>query len=256
MAQDLTSYGRDLGGPGLAELLAALSNIEGVQWLRPLYLHPDLIDDHLIAAILANPKVAPYFDLPLQHVADPVLLAMGRKRSGSELKALVRGIRQSAPQAVLRTTLLVGHPGEGEAEFAALKEFVAEMEFDRLGVFPYSPEAGTRSARLPAPPARVAGKRAAQIMDLQQRISRRRLAPLLDQTLPVLGVGPPPGQRPGMGRAHPGPGPGGGRPGDHHRRLGPARRHRPLPHQRHPRLRPGRGSGLNTPIIDSRSRKP
>lgn len=192
VAQDLTSYGRDLGGPGLAELLAALSNIEGVQWLRPLYLHPDLIDQELIAAILANPKVAPYFDLPLQHVADPVLRAMGRKRGGSELMALVRGIRQAAPQAVLRTTLLVGHPGEGEAEFAALKDFVAEMAFDRLGVFPYSPEAGTRSARLPAPPPEVAQKRAAQIMDLQRRISRRRLAPLLDQTLPVLVLGPHP----------------------------------------------------------------
>lgn len=192
VAQDLTSYGRDLGGPGLAELLEALSTIEGLEWLRPLYLHPDLIDEKLIAAILANPKAAPYFDLPLQHVADPVLKAMGRKRSGSELKALVRGIRRAAPQAILRTTLLVGHPGEGQAEFAALKEFVAEMEFDRLGVFPYSPEAGTRSARLPAPPPQVAAKRAAQIMDLQRRISRRRLAPLEGQTLPVLVLGPHP----------------------------------------------------------------
>lgn len=192
VAQDLTSYGRDLGGPGLAALLAALSTIEGVEWLRPLYLHPDLIDDKLIAAILTTPKVAPYFDLPLQHLADPVLKAMGRKRSGSELKALVRGIRRAAPQAVLRTTLLVGHPGEGEAEFAALKDFVAEMEFDRLGVFPYSPEAGTRSARLPAPPAQTAQKRAKQIMALQRRISRRRLAPLLGQTLPVLVLGPHP----------------------------------------------------------------
>lgn len=192
VAQDLTSYGRDLGGPGLAELLSALSTIEGLQWLRPLYLHPDLIDEELIAAILGNPKAAPYFDLPLQHVADPVLKAMGRKRNGSELKSLVRGIRRAAPQAVLRTTLLVGHPGEGQAEFAALKEFVAEMEFDRLGVFPYSPEAGTRSARLPAPPPEVAAKRADQIMELQRRISRRRLAPLEGETLPVLVLGPHP----------------------------------------------------------------
>ena len=193
VAQDLTSYGRDLGGPGLAELLAALSNIEGLEWLRPLYLHPDLIDEALIAAILTTPKVAPYFDLPLQHVADPVLRAMGRRRAGAELKALVRGIRRAAPQAVLRTTLLVGHPGEGEKEFAALKEFVAEMEFDRLGVFPYSPEAGTRSARMPAPPATGGWEaRPEQIMDLQRRISRRRLAPLLGQTLPVLVLGPHP----------------------------------------------------------------
>ncbi|MBU1275446.1 MAG: 30S ribosomal protein S12 methylthiotransferase RimO [Proteobacteria bacterium] len=192
VAQDLTSYGRDLGGPGLAELLAALSNIDGIEWLRPLYLHPDLIDDNLIAAILGTPKVAPYFDLPLQHVADPVLSAMGRRRSGAELGSLVAGIRKAAPRAVLRTTLLVGHPGEGPAEFAALKEFVAAMEFDRLGVFPYSPEAGTRSARLKAPPPQTAQKRAGQIMELQRRISRRRLAPLLDQTLPVLVLGPHP----------------------------------------------------------------
>ena len=192
VAQDLTSYGRDLGGPGLAQLLAALSEIDGLAWLRPLYLHPDLIDDQLIEAILTTPKVVPYFDLPLQHVADPVLQAMGRKRSGAELQALVRGIRQAAPQAVLRTTLLVGHPGEGPAEFAALKDFVAEMEFDRLGVFPYSPEAGTRSARRKAPPPRTAQNRASQIMELQRRISRRRLASLVGQTLPVLVLGPHP----------------------------------------------------------------
>ncbi|WP_338606681.1 30S ribosomal protein S12 methylthiotransferase RimO [Desulfoferula mesophila] len=192
VAQDLTSYGRDLGGPGLAELLRALASIDGIEWIRPLYLHPDIIDEALITTVLDEPKVTDYFDLPLQHAADPVLRAMGRRRSGSELRELVRGIRRAAPQATLRTTLLVGHPGEGEREFALLKEFVAEMEFDRLGVFPYSPEAGTRSARMPAPPPAVAAQRAGRIMDLQRRISRRRLAALEGATLPVLVLGPHP----------------------------------------------------------------
>ena len=192
VAQDLTSYGRDLGGPGLAELLARLGEIPGIAWLRAHYLHPDLMEPSLIAAMAAHPKVVPYFDVPLQHVADPVLRAMGRQKSGAELRELVARVRALCPEAVLRTTLLVGHPGEGEAEFAALEEFVAQTGFDRLGVFPYCPEAGTKSARLPAPPPEVAQERAERLMALQQGISRERLARLRGRELPVLVLGPHP----------------------------------------------------------------
>ncbi|MCB2228573.1 MAG: 30S ribosomal protein S12 methylthiotransferase RimO [Desulfarculaceae bacterium] len=192
VAQDLTSYGRDLGGPGLAELLAALADIEGIAWLRPHYLHPDLLDREMIAAMIATPKVVPYFDLPLQHIADPVLQAMGRRKTGAELRALVAEIRTLCPQATLRTTLLVGHPGEGEAEFAELERFVAETGFDRLGVFAFSPEAGTRSARMEAPPEELALERQERIMAMQQRISRERLARLQGAELPVLVLGPHP----------------------------------------------------------------
>ena len=192
VAQDLTSYGRDLGGPGLAELLAALSEVPGVEWLRALYLHPDLLEPPLIQAMAATPKVVPYFDLPLQHIADPVLRAMGRRKSGAELRRLLALVRAAAPGAVLRTTLLVGHPGEGEAEFAQLTEFVEQAGFDRLGVFAYSPEAGARSARLAAPPPEVAQERRERIMELQRSISRRRLARLLGRELPVLVLGPHP----------------------------------------------------------------
>jgi ribosomal protein S12 methylthiotransferase len=192
VAQDLTSYGRDLGGPGLAELLAALAEVPGIAWLRPLYLHPDLLDQPLVEAIAATPKVIPYFDLPLQHIADPVLKVMGRQKTGAELRRLLSRVREAAPGAVLRTTLLVGHPGEGEAEFAQLVEFVERTGFDRLGVFAYSPEAGTRSARLAAPPPEVALERQERIMELQRSISRQRLARLLGQELPVLVLGPHP----------------------------------------------------------------
>ncbi|MCF8034186.1 MAG: 30S ribosomal protein S12 methylthiotransferase RimO [Desulfarculaceae bacterium] len=192
VAQDLTSYGRDLGGPGLAELLAALSEVEGVAWLRPHYLHPDLLDRALIKAMTATPKVVPYFDLPLQHIADPVLQAMGRNKSGAQLKDLLAEVRALCPEAILRTTLLVGHPGEGEAEFAALESFVAQTGFDRLGVFAFSPEAGTRSARLPAPPPELALERQERIMELQRGISRERLARHKDAELPILVLGPHP----------------------------------------------------------------
>jgi len=192
VAQDLTSYGRDLGGPGLAELLDALSQAPGIAWLRPHYLHPDLLEPPLIEAMAANPKVVPYFDLPLQHIADPVLRAMGRRKTGAQLRELVSRIRAACPQAILRTTLLVGHPGEAEAEFAALERFVAEIGFDRLGVFAFCPEAGTRSARLPAPPPGLARERQERIMELQQGISRDRLARLKGQEMPVLVLGPHP----------------------------------------------------------------
>ncbi|CAO0824178.1 hypothetical protein DFAR_460001 [Desulfarculales bacterium] len=121
VAQDLCSYGRDLkDGSGLEALLPKLAGIGTLSWIRSLYLSPDTLDNTLVEAMASTPKVLPYFDLPLQHIADPVLKAMGRRRSGRELRELLAGLRRRLPQAVLRTTLLVGHPGEGEAEFTEL----------------------------------------------------------------------------------------------------------------------------------------
>lgn len=202
VAQDLCSYGRDLPGrPGLAELLPLIASIGALSWIRLLYLSPDTLDNRLLEAMAGTPKVLPYFDLPLQHIADPVLRAMGRGRSGAELRGLLEGIRRRIPGALLRTTLLVGHPGEGEAEFTELLQFVQETGFDHLGCFAYSAEAGTRSARLAAPPAKLGQARRRQIMAAQKKISRAKLKALVGQGLDLLVLGPhPESELLGLGR--------------------------------------------------------
>ncbi len=193
VAQDLTGYGRDLGGHSLLpELIRNIAAIDEISWIRLLYLHPDSLDDLLLETMIDLPAVLPYFDLPLQHLADPVLRAMDRRRSGAELWELINHIRRLEPRAVLRTTLLVGHPGEGEREFAQLVEAVQEIRFHHLGCFAYQPEPGTRSARLQAPPPEVARARQQQIMALQQGISRQHLARLQGQDTQVLVLGPHP----------------------------------------------------------------
>lgn len=193
VAQDLCSYGRDQpGGADLVDLLQELSAIETLTWIRLLYLSPDSLETPLIEAMLGTPKVLPYFDLPLQHIADPVLRAMGRGKSGAELRALIAGIRQRDPAAVIRTTLLVGHPGEGESEFTELLDLVTSFGFDHLGCFAYQPEAGARSARLAAPPAKLGQARAKRIMAAQRQASRSRLKRLLKQEAAVLVLGPHP----------------------------------------------------------------
>lgn len=190
VAQDLASYGRDLAGePDLAELLPMIADVPGIQWVRPLYLHPDMIDRRLIEVIANTLGVLPYFDIPLQHLADPVLRAMGRKRRGLELRELLAMVRDANPAATLRTTLLVGHPGEGPAEYDLLVKAVNELEFDQLGAFAFCPEAGSRSARLPAPKPDLAAERAEIIMQTQREISRRKLASRVGQTESLLFLG-------------------------------------------------------------------
>ncbi|MBI5522890.1 MAG: 30S ribosomal protein S12 methylthiotransferase RimO [Desulfarculus sp.] len=193
VAQDLCSYGRDLkDGSSLEALLPEMASIGALSWIRLLYLSPDSLEKPLIQTMARTPKVLPYFDLPLQHISGPVLQAMGRKRSGAELRALLSEIRQAVPNAVLRTTLLVGHPGEGEAEFTELREFVQGAGFDHLGCFAYQPEAGTRSARLPAPPAKLGAARRRQIMATQKAVSRAKQKALKGQELEILVLGPHP----------------------------------------------------------------
>jgi ribosomal protein S12 methylthiotransferase len=202
VAQDLTSYGADLAdGSSLKRLLEELDKISALKWIRLLYMHPDSLDQGLIEAMAGREKVLPYFDLPLQHVADPVLTAMRRRRSGAELRKLLRLVRQVMPQAVLRTTLLVGHPGEREDDFTELTDFLVEFEFDHLGCFAYQPEAGTASARLAAPEAKVGRARAKAVMARQKKISAHKLKALKGQTLPLLVLGPhPESELLGLGR--------------------------------------------------------
>lgn len=193
VAQDLTAYGRDIyGKAALERLIGELTTIDSIKWIRLLYLHPDNLGKNLIKAVLANPKVLNYFDLPLQHIADPVLKAMGRKKSGQELRELVSAIRSLDPEATLRTTLMVGHPGEGPEEFEQLMEFVQEAGFDRLGCFDYQPEPGTKSAHLDAPEAKDGRKRQKSIMAAQKKISRQRLKTLKGRKTQVLVLGPHP----------------------------------------------------------------
>ncbi|MBQ3006813.1 MAG: 30S ribosomal protein S12 methylthiotransferase RimO [Clostridia bacterium] len=144
IAQDTTNYGFDLYGKlRLPELLDALCEIDGIEWIRMLYCYPDKITDELLETMARQPKVLHYIDLPLQHADDNILKAMNRRGNGDFLRDTIRRIREAMPDAVIRTTFIVGFPGEGEKEFENLEVFVNEIEFDRLGCFAFSPQEGT-----------------------------------------------------------------------------------------------------------------
>ena len=144
IAQDTTSYGIDIYGKlRLPELLDALCEIDGIEWIRMLYCYPDKITDELIETMARQPKVLHYIDLPLQHADDGMLKAMNRRGDSAHLRSVISKIREAMPDAVIRTTFIVGFPGEGEKEFENLAEFVNEIEFDRLGCFSFSPQEGT-----------------------------------------------------------------------------------------------------------------
>ncbi|MBO5859014.1 MAG: 30S ribosomal protein S12 methylthiotransferase RimO [Clostridia bacterium] len=146
IAQDTTSYGIDLYGKlRLPELLDALCEIDGIEWIRLLYCYPDKITDELLETMARQPKVLHYIDLPLQHADDKILKAMNRRGDNAYLRNTIARIREAMPDAVIRTTFIIGFPGEGEEEFETLAEFVNEVEFDRLGCFSYSPQEGTPS---------------------------------------------------------------------------------------------------------------
>lgn len=144
IAQDTTNYGMDLYGKlRLPELLDALCEIDGIEWIRLLYCYPDKITDELLETMARQPKVLHYIDLPLQHADDKILKAMNRRGDNAYLRQTISRIREAMPDAVIRTTFIIGFPGEGEEEFETLAEFVNEIEFDRLGCFSYSPQEGT-----------------------------------------------------------------------------------------------------------------
>ena len=193
VAQDLTAYGPERGGPGstLAALLERLAEVDGIRWLRLLYLYPQGMDERLLELLAAGGKVLPYIDLPLQHVSDPILRAMRRGHGRQELRELVGKLRSRLPGAVLRTTFIVGSPGETEEQFEELCSFVAEVRPERLAVFRYSAEPGTAAAELPdAIPARVAARRHRKLCALGRRIARDYNRSLVGRTLDVLVEGP------------------------------------------------------------------
>ena len=150
VAQDTTLYGADWDGRShLPQLLERLCEIDGLHWIRLLYCYPEHIDDRLLDVIAAQPKIAKYMDIPVQHASGKVLAAMNRPGDAATLKKQIRRIREKVPGIVLRTTVMTGFPGEGKKEFAELCEFVKEMRFERLGCFAFSPEEGTPAARMP-----------------------------------------------------------------------------------------------------------
>jgi ribosomal protein S12 methylthiotransferase len=173
VAQDSSFYGIDLyGHPRLAELLDRLEAIDGVAWIRPMYLYPQNIDEPLISRLAAGGKVLPYLDVPLQHISDDILAAMRRRVNRDETERLLDRLRQRVDGLVLRTTLMVGFPGETESHFAELCEFVQRRRFERLGVFAYCPEPGTHAETLTdAVPSEVKEARRAELLAIQQPIA-------------------------------------------------------------------------------------
>ena len=174
IAQDTTYYGIDLYGERrLAELLRRLCRIDGIEWIRLHYAYPAAFPDDVIEVMASEPKICKYLDIPFQHISDAQLTAMHRRHTKAEALALIARLRAAIPDLALRTTLLVGHPGETEADFAELMEFVRDVRFERLGVFAYSEEEGTFSARElhNDVPDEVKQQRVERIMELQHTIS-------------------------------------------------------------------------------------
>ena len=173
VAQETTLYGKDLyGEKSLHRLLKELCRISGIRWIRILYCYPEEIDDNLIQAIKEEPKICHYLDLPIQHASDEILKRMGRRTSKKQLVEIIGKLRSEIPDIALRTTLITGFPGESEANHEELMEFVDEMEFDRLGVFTYSPEEDTPAADMPEQiEESVKEDRQAELMELQQDIA-------------------------------------------------------------------------------------
>lgn len=187
IAQDITRYGTDLYGKrSLAALCRELAKIEGVEWIRLHYLYPDQFDDELIDELASNDKIVKYLDIPIQHINDGILKAMNRRGTGGEIRALFRTLRERIPGLVLRTSLIAGLPGEGEAEFEELCEFLREARIERVGVFPFSPEEGTPAAKMPHVDAEEAQRRADIILELQAPIMDEFCADFVGRTLRVL----------------------------------------------------------------------
>lgn len=187
VAQDITSYGKELGGYDLSSLLRDIASIGGDFWIRLLYLYPTSIDDRIIKTISEEDKICKYLDIPLQHSEERILKAMGRVGGRDAYKYLINKIRETIPGVTLRTTIMVGFPGETEEEFNGLKGFIEEMEFDRLGVFTYSKEEGTRASRLRGHlPRKIKEIRRDEIMNLQAQISLKKNLMTLGHTYRAL----------------------------------------------------------------------
>jgi ribosomal protein S12 methylthiotransferase len=188
IAQDVTAFGADRDdGANLVELLEQLVKIDGLHWLRLLYAYPDGINDALLELMAREPKICRYLDVPIQHIDDRVLTAMNRRVDGAGIRALLARIRHFLPDVTLRTSLIVGFPGESDDQFRRLLAFVEEGHFERLGVFRYSREEGTPAAAMAEQvPERVRQARYRRLMKAQSRVSFRKNRALIGQIEPVL----------------------------------------------------------------------
>ena len=188
IAQDTTKYGRDIyGRPMLKELLEALENVDGVELIRLLYMYPDEISDELIETMARSVKIAHYIDLPLQHISDRLLKKMNRRGSSGQIREVIAKLKAAMPDAILRSSFIVGFPGETEADFEELMAFVDEFRFDRVGVFQYSPEEGTRAASMQDQiPDDVKQERYDRLYTLAQRISLERGRKRVGTVVPVI----------------------------------------------------------------------
>ena len=178
IAQDTTKYGIDIyGEPKLAELLEKLCNIKGIHWIRFLYSYPEGITDGLIKVVKEQEKIVKYFDIPIQHISDKILKKMNRKTTKENIEIIIAKIRNEIPNVTLRTSLIVGFPGETEKQFEELFSFVSKAKFDKLGVFQYSKEEGTPAATMPNQIHYMTKKsRYSRIMKLQKEISREKMS--------------------------------------------------------------------------------
>jgi ribosomal protein S12 methylthiotransferase len=197
VAQDTTYYGKDLyGEPRLVELLRELEKVEGLDWIRLMYLYPMYFSDELIDTIAASRRIVPYLDMPLQHINDTMLRRMQRRVNRGETETLLRKLRAAIPNLVMRTTFITGFPGETDSQFAELVDFVAEQKFERAGVFTYSLEPDTPAAKLPDHvPVEVMEERREQLMAVQQQIAFDWNANQIGRQLDVLLDAPVPGER-------------------------------------------------------------
>ena len=188
VAQETTLYGKDIyGEKSLHRLLEELSKIPGIYWIRVLYCYPEEIYPELIEVMAREKKVCHYLDLPIQHASDKILKRMGRRTTKAQLTQIVQELREKIPDIVLRTTLITGFPGETQEDHEELMEFVDEMEFDRLGVFTYSPEENTPAASMANQiPEEIKEERQAELMELQQEISLEKGNSRIGQELLVL----------------------------------------------------------------------
>lgn len=188
IAQDTTKYGIDIyGKPELAKLLHELSKIDGIEWIRFLYAYPETITDELIEEVKNNEKICKYFDIPMQHISDNILKKMNRKSTGASIKNLIRKLRKEIPEVIIRSTLMVGFPGETEEDFEELYAFVKWAKLDKLGCFTYSKEEGTAAYKMENQVYPMTKKkRYNKIMALQQKISEENMEKHIGKTLKVL----------------------------------------------------------------------
>ena len=188
LAQEITEYGKDIYGKRmLPELLKELVKVEGVEWIRLYYMYPNSISDELIEVIKDEPKICNYFDVPIQHISDNILQNMGRAKSGDYIRSILGRIRGRIPDATIRTTVIVGFPGETEENFEELKEFIKEFEFDYVGVFKYSREEDTVAYDLPNQiPEEIKEKRWSELLNIQGEIVERKNERFIGKTVDVI----------------------------------------------------------------------